>query len=201
MRFVFGLLLTAYSAFGAVETLYLDTRTDYAAGKPFGTAGPYERIVAKATLTSGDVHVVDIVKPRDPAKGNGTLVLLDAPGVPLEAFTEGGYTVLQVPDGKRDAMLDMLAFLRYQGSPFLLGDQKKFLKRTIVVAPDMAADHLRQELAAGTMVDEKRRPLFNAVVLLGKDAKGFEATGVKIVPASRDTLPNVVRELNSTIAR
>jgi hypothetical protein len=81
-----------------VTRVYTLDRTDVLAGKPFGKSGPYERIVAKAHFAvdpklpqnstirdlnlaprnaaglvefSADVYVL---KPRDPAKGNGTVL-------------------------------------------------------------------------------------------------------------------------------
>ncbi len=158
MRLCLGLLLFTALCFPAVETLYFDQRTDYEGGKSFGTAGPYERIVAKATFTGGAMSTVDVLKPRDPAKGNGTLVLLMAPGVPMASLVEGGFTILQVIPPTRDASRDMVAFLKYLGSPFLLGDQKKFLKRAISIVPANVVSHMRQDVAraATSMIRSER---------------------------------------------
>jgi hypothetical protein len=92
-------LLAAISAQAAVRTVHVVERADVLDGRSFGRSGPYEKIFAKAWFTldpklpanqlvrdlnlavtneqgvvefSADVHVL---KPRDPAKGNGTILL------------------------------------------------------------------------------------------------------------------------------
>ncbi|MFN7935370.1 MAG: alpha/beta hydrolase domain-containing protein [Bryobacteraceae bacterium] len=89
-------LLACAGAFSAVTTVHVVDRTDVMNGKSFGAAGPYEQITARAYFAvdpqaeanrlvadiqhaarnaqglvefSADVYVL---KPRDPAKGNGT---------------------------------------------------------------------------------------------------------------------------------
>jgi hypothetical protein len=90
--------LCAAPMVGAVKTVHVVERSDVLNRKPFGAAGPYERIVAKATFTvdpkleanqiirdialaprnaEGMVEfAADIycLKPSDPARGNGTLL-------------------------------------------------------------------------------------------------------------------------------
>jgi hypothetical protein len=95
---VLGCGLLASVAAGAVHRLYFVERSDVLGGKSLGPAGPYERIIAKAYFRidpkleanriisdidlaprgadgmvefSADVYVL---KPTDPAKGNGTLL-------------------------------------------------------------------------------------------------------------------------------
>jgi hypothetical protein len=82
----------------AVRTAYVSERTDVLEGRPFGSAGPYERIVATAyfsvdpnapqsSLITDIKHAprnenglvefsadVFVLKPRDSAKGNGTVL-------------------------------------------------------------------------------------------------------------------------------
>jgi hypothetical protein len=94
--------LLAAIAQPAVQRLYVKERSDVAGGASFGSAGPYERIAATAVFridpklkqNRGIVDVdlaptdpeglveftadVLILKPRDPAKGNGT-ALIDVP--------------------------------------------------------------------------------------------------------------------------
>jgi hypothetical protein len=92
------LLLGATLCHAAVQKIYVEERTDVLGGKSFGAAGPYERIRARAYFTadpanpnnkivrdlglapkneqgfvewSADLYVL---KPRDPAKGNGTVL-------------------------------------------------------------------------------------------------------------------------------
>lgn len=99
IRTVAVLAFVALPAFAEVKRVYVLDRTDVLSGKSFGKAGPYERIVAKAHFAvnpkaapnstirdlalaprnaagmvefSADVYVL---KPRDPAAGNGTALL------------------------------------------------------------------------------------------------------------------------------
>ncbi|HEV2689047.1 MAG TPA: alpha/beta hydrolase domain-containing protein [Bryobacteraceae bacterium] len=92
-------LLLAYSSLAAVTRVELVDRSDVLAGTSFGSTGPYERIAAKVYFAvdpklapnriiadidlaprnaegkvefSADLYVL---KPRDPAKGNGTALV------------------------------------------------------------------------------------------------------------------------------
>ncbi|MBM3734696.1 MAG: hypothetical protein FJW39_02830 [Acidobacteria bacterium] len=128
MRTLFALLtLTAHAAAALVD-MHVVERTDLAMGKSFSTAGPYEQIRAKAWFAvdpalpanriitdlryaprnaegrvefSADVHVI---KPRDPAKGNGTLL--------FEVSNRGGMGLMRLfnygsntDDGAGDGLL------------------------------------------------------------------------------------------------
>jgi hypothetical protein len=91
-------LLAALSCSAAVTRIHVEDRNDYEQGNSFGTAGPYEYIKARVYYTvdpklpanriiadiahaiqepkglvsfSADLYVI---KPRDPAKGNGTIL-------------------------------------------------------------------------------------------------------------------------------
>jgi len=97
MKHAILLFLSAAISFGAVSAIHIVERTDVLDGAPMGKAGPYERIIAKAHFVidpklpanqaiadiqrapvneqgmvefSADLYVL---KPRDSAKGNGTL--------------------------------------------------------------------------------------------------------------------------------
>lgn len=112
MRLLLAFVLTALPAAAEVTRVYTLDRTDVMSGKSFGKAGPYERIVAKAHFAvdpqspanstirdlslaprngkglvefSADVYVL---KPRDPAKGNGTVL--------LEVSNRGGKSLLSL---------------------------------------------------------------------------------------------------------
>lgn len=97
-----ALLVAAASAQAAVRTVHVVERADVLDGRSFSRSGPYEKIVARAwfsvdpklpanrmirdldlavTNAAGQVEFsadVYVLKPRDPAKGNGT-VLLEVP--------------------------------------------------------------------------------------------------------------------------
>jgi len=97
-RILSAALLLPFAAQAAVQKVNLEERTDVLDGKSFGAAGPYERLMAKAYFAvdpnlaankiitdialsprnadgkvefSADVYVL---KPRDSAKGNGTVI-------------------------------------------------------------------------------------------------------------------------------
>ncbi len=114
MRMFAALLLIAASAPAAVKEVYVVERADVLQGESFGTAGPYERIVAKAQFAvdpqnpanriitdigfapkndAGQVEFssdVIVLKPRDPSKGNGTIL--------LEISNRGGMGLLRMFD-------------------------------------------------------------------------------------------------------
>jgi hypothetical protein len=115
MRIIAAILVTSLSAIGAVTEVYVQERTDVLNGLGYGPAGPYEKIVAtahfavdpkaEANRAITDIHLaprnpnglveftadVVVFKPRDSAKGNGT-ILLDIPN-------RGGITVLRTFGG------------------------------------------------------------------------------------------------------
>ena len=96
-RPLLGILLPL-ACLGAVRTVHVVDRTDVLGGVPFGSAGPYERIVAKVHFAAdpklpanriiSDIDLAPknengqvefsadlyILKPRDPAAGNGTVL-------------------------------------------------------------------------------------------------------------------------------
>jgi hypothetical protein len=105
-----GLACTA--AFAAVVSIHVDERSDVLEGKPFGSAGAYERIIARADFAvdptlpanriisdlelapknaagrvefSADLYVL---KPRDSARGNGT-VLFEVPNRGRKGLLQG----------------------------------------------------------------------------------------------------------------
>lgn len=110
--FIFAALLALplQEAFGAVTALHIVERSQVLGGMSFGSAGPYERIVAKANFAvdplagpnrpitdialaprdrGGKVEFtanVYILRPRDPAKGNGTAL--------VQISNRGGKTLL-----------------------------------------------------------------------------------------------------------
>src|SRR4051794_17428678 len=98
MRFVALLACASVLCPAALQRIYVSERTDVLEGRAFGPAGPYERITGRAHFTvdpnlaanraivgldraprnsaglvefSSDFYML---KPRDPAKGNGTVL-------------------------------------------------------------------------------------------------------------------------------
>ena len=118
-RLLFGLATLAASA--AVTRVELVERTDYADGKAFGPAGPYELVRAKAYFAADpnlaqnkivvDLHLAPrnaaglvewsadlwVLKPRDPSKGNGTVL--------YEVSNRGGIGVLRQFQRTTDQLL------------------------------------------------------------------------------------------------
>ena len=98
-RYLLAFGLACSSLFAGVTTVHVVDRTDVLGGKSFGSAGPYERVKAKAWFAvdpklpqngiindlqyaprnaGGLVEFqadIDLIKPRDPAKGNGTALV------------------------------------------------------------------------------------------------------------------------------
>ncbi|HBY61588.1 MAG TPA: hypothetical protein DEH78_17335, partial [Solibacterales bacterium] len=98
MRFA-AVLLAAAPAFAAVTGVWVETRADVSGRRPFGLAGPYERIEATVRFAidpanpanraivgldqaprngSGMVEFsadLTVYKPSDPRRGNGTLLV------------------------------------------------------------------------------------------------------------------------------
>jgi Alpha/beta hydrolase domain len=98
MRFILLTLFAALTLHAEVTRIYGIERSDVLDGRPFGAAGPYERIIAKAHFAVDPAKSVNlwikdlakapanekglveftadlyVLKPRDPAKGNGTLL-------------------------------------------------------------------------------------------------------------------------------
>ncbi len=94
-----ALLVASMSSQAAVRTVHVVERADVLEGRSFGKSGPYEKILARAWFTldpklPANASVRDlnlavanenglvefsadlfVLKPRDPAKGNGTILL------------------------------------------------------------------------------------------------------------------------------
>lgn len=126
MRVAALLLATALAAFSAVRSIRTVERTSVLNGASFGTAGPYEKLVLKtefavdpkkaanAIITDlnlapkNDQGLVEfaadaiVIKPRDPAKGNGTIL--------FEVSNRGGIGLLRMFDlaGANDEYGDRL---------------------------------------------------------------------------------------------
>src|SRR5215204_7259775 len=99
MRLLTLAVLTVSIAAPSVDVIHVKERTDLADGKSFGATGPYERITATVQFRvdpklEQNRRIVDLslapvdkdgfvrfsadlllLKPRDPAKGNGTAII------------------------------------------------------------------------------------------------------------------------------
>jgi hypothetical protein len=195
MRVVAALLLAAAYCFGTLNHIYVDQRLDVEKAKDFGAAGPYERIVASAVYEPGVKIAMDYLKPRDPAKGNGAIVLLTGGSGNLQPLMHRGYTVLRMKTGDAAAIREMITFLRYGGGPdaLLLGDQRRFLKRAILVG-----DPTTIESILLTNEDSKKRRLIDGLIVTG--GKPFKApSGVKSL-AAKGALNDTVLELDAQLS-
>lgn len=122
---------------------FVEQRLDFQDGKTFGKAGPYELIVTRAVTGVGEGRVT-VLKPRDPALGNGTFLFELNPkrqqpsGDPAQM--EQGVTWVEMTWRNAatapQAVQEVLNFLRVTGGPMLLGDQPRFVKKVIAVNAD-----------------------------------------------------------------
>ncbi len=153
--------------------LYVDQRTDYKDGTSFGNAGPYESITANAF--SGDSTVpayIELLKPRQPAKGNGTLLYIIGKGPAEKALLEAGFMILRVRDDKAEAVRDVVEYFRY-GAPgiLLLSDQRRFVKRTVAFAAGPDARKLTALAQGGFTKGDKDRMVFDILWVHDSDMK------------------------------
>jgi hypothetical protein len=151
--------------------LYVDERTDYKDGVSFGSAGPYERITANAF--SGDSATpahIELLKPRQPTKGNGTLLYIIGKGPDEKALLEAGFMILRVRDDKPDAVRDVIEYFRYGGTGILLlSDQKRFVRRTIAFASGPDARKLAGLAQGGFTKGDKDRKVFDVLWIHDSD--------------------------------
>jgi hypothetical protein len=153
--------------------LYVDQRTDYKEGISFGNAGPYESITANAF--SGDSATpahIQLLRPRQPTKGNGTLLYIIGKGPDEKALLEAGFMILRVRDDKPEAVRDVVEYFRYGGTGILLlSDQKRFVKRTIAFASGPDARKLAALAQGGFAKGDKDRRVFDVLWLHDSDLK------------------------------
>jgi hypothetical protein len=177
-----------------LKHIYVDQRLDVEKGKAFGSAGPYERITGWAVYDPSVRVEMEYLKPRDPAKGNGALVLISGRTGSQGTLMQKGYTVLQVKTGDAAAVRELVSFLRYGGGPdaFLLGDQHHFLKRAVIAGD---ADTLESILLTNT--DASKRRLFDGVVITG--SKPYKAAGGLKSVQAKAQIGDAVVELDSQL--
>lgn len=181
---------------------YVEDRIDYKNGNRYGAVGPYEFIRARAVTDAGQ-GIAYILKPRDPALGNKTLVfeLLRADKFPdpndgnlfLSGFT---FVSLVWKDPKTSALAaqEVLNFLRVTGGPMLLGDQRQFLKRTIVVD---GTGWVPTFFLGGMNKGVKDVALIDAAVIANVE----KLDGLRIVQAPRNKAYAALLKLQDEIAK
>lgn len=164
MRLAIAVLLATVLCFGQTR-FYVGERTDWENGRAYGNAGPYELITSRVVTNAGEGQT-EVLKPRDPAKGNGVLLVEINPRSKRQYSDEEldrGTTFLRLmwkdPGTMQAGVREVVLFLKLTGGPFLLGDQRRFLKR-VIYAGDR--DWLQHFVAAGHNKDEKERALFDA---------------------------------------
>jgi hypothetical protein len=173
MRFLALGILTSAIAFGALTKLYVDERTDYKGGVSFANAGPYERITANAF--SGDSTTpahIEVLKPRQPKQGNGTLLYVIGKGPDEKALLEAGFIILRVTGDNPAAVRDVVEYFRYGGTGILLlSDQRQFVKRTIAFASGPDVPKLAQLAKGGFTTGDKDRKVFDILWAHDSDTK------------------------------
>jgi hypothetical protein len=159
------LISSAVLAGAAIENVYVENRTDYQKGKDFGTGGAYELLEGTA-LVGGTRIPFDYLKPRDPVKANGILLVTSGKTSPRDNdLMQRGYTFLRMQTGDAAAVREFVAYVRYGASipTFALADQRRFIKRVVFVG-----DAKSTESVIFTNSDPKNRPYFDAAVVTGK---------------------------------
>ena len=153
--------------------LYVDERTDYKQGIAFGNAGPYERITANAFSGESAVPAhIELLKPRQPAKGNGTLLYIIGKGPEEKTLLEAGFTILRVRDDKPEAVRDVVEYFRYGGPGILLlSDQKQYVKRAIAFASGPDARKLAALGQGGFTKGDRDRTVFDVLWVHDSDLK------------------------------
>jgi hypothetical protein len=166
-------ILIAAAAFGGLTKLYVDERTDYKQGATFGNAGPYERITANAFSGESTTPTwIEVLKPREPAKGNGTLLYIIGKGPDEKALLEAGFILLRVRGDDPAAVRDVVEYFRYGGTGILLlSDQRRFVKRTIAFASGRDAQKLAALGQGGFTKGEKDRDVFDILWVHDSDVK------------------------------
>jgi hypothetical protein len=164
MRIMLLGMAAAVLSFGALTHIYVDQRQDFEKGKPFGQAGPLERITGWAVFSPDTKVAIEYLKPRMPANANGALVLLTGKaGMPKELM-EQGYSLLRADTTDANAIRDLITYLRYGGQvpTFLLADQRRVIKRAIIVGEGPAVERILM-----TNKTPKNEPLFDGAVITG----------------------------------
>ncbi len=189
-------LLLASLCFATLEHVYVDQRQDFANGKEFGSAGPYERITGWAVYDKARKVEMEYLKPRQPTQGNGALILLTGKSQTNPDLLQKGYILLRLKTSDPDAIRELISFLKYGGGPepFLLGDQKRFVKRAIVAGD---ANTLGPILITNTNAESKL--LFDGAIVTGSKPYAVPS-GVKSIQAKSDLTGSVV-ELDGQLSQ
>jgi hypothetical protein len=164
MRIVLLSLLAALAC-GAETRFYVDQRMDWSKGVEFGQAGPYEYISARVVTDAGEGRV-EMLKPRDPKFGNGMLELeVNGKGNfgASNKMLETGVTLMRLTWPNASTMQagvrEIVNFLKFTGGPMLLGDQRQFLKKAVLVDNGKWVDEF---LASEKNKDPKGRTLVDS---------------------------------------
>ena len=165
---------------------FVEERIDHKKGDRYGAVGAYEFIRTRVSTSAGESQAF-VLKPRDPALGNKTLVFEVIRENKFADPNNGnlllaGFTFVSLvwkdPKTAPVAAKEVLDFLRVTGGPMLLGDQRQFLKRTIVVD---GTGWVAPFVGAGMNKGTKNVPLIDAAVLAGAD----KPEGIQVVQAPR----------------
>ncbi|MDZ4802538.1 MAG: hypothetical protein SGI92_30635 [Bryobacteraceae bacterium] len=156
------LCLLALATCCAETRFYVDQRTDWSKAAAFGQAGPYELITARVVTDAGEGRI-EMLKPRDPKLGNGTLELeVNGKGKfgGSNKTLETGVTMMRLTWSNASTLeagvAEIVDFLKFTGGPMLLGDQRRFLKKAVLVDN---AKWVAEFLISAKNKDAKGRPL------------------------------------------
>src|SRR5438270_8564990 len=220
---VIGFLLLAVFAVSLVQArvvrVEITSRRDIQEGKPFGSAGPYEKIIGRVhfAVDPANLHnrqIVDLdkaprnaqgevefsadlylLKPKDMAKGNGSVL--------FEVSNRGGRGIVFLANGREGEYGD--GFLMRQGYTiawvgweFDISDGPGRLKLTAPIAHDPDGREIHGQVRTDFTLAEKRYDMPLGHILLGLDGgKSYAADdpeSERNVLTVRDT-PRAQREV------
>jgi hypothetical protein len=177
-------------ASAALDNVYVENRTDYEKAKEYGTGGAYE-LLEGTVLVGGTRIPFEYLKPRDPVKANGILLVTSGKMSARDNdLMLRGYTFLRMQTGDAAAIREFVSYLRYgaQIQTFVLADQRRFIKRAVFVG-----DAKSTESVVFTNADPKNRPYFDAAVVTGKKANFTVPEKLTVLHAESKPADTIVR--------
>src|SRR6478672_8609757 len=224
-RVVWFLLIAAILmpfAQGRVVRVEVTSRTDLQEGKPFGSAGAYEKIVGRVyfSVDPANLHnrqIVDLdkaprnahgevefsadlylLKPKEMTKGNGSVL--------FEVSNRGGRGILSLVNGRDGESGDGFLMRRgytiaWVGWEFDLSSQGERLRLSAPIAHDPGGKEIHGLVRTDFTPSEKRNDMPLGHILLGPDGGNSYAVDDPQSPANVLTVRNAPTEARTKIPR